>query len=223
MILELARFGDLEMQMSVRKLPLPLVRSIVAQLVLAVEYIHSKGIIHRDLKPRNVLIDSTLHVKVSDFGLSKACLPEYTHTICGTPFYMAPEVIMGYDYGPDVDWWALGIILYRLCLDSHPFGRGSSDPLVIYDSILRDQLIFPDSCSLPLIDLISRLLTRDPESRIKVSSLKSHPWFTGVNWETLHVDLVPDGFDFKCSSTYHNDGSSDEEINASQQALFEGF
>lgn len=95
-------------------------RFYISEIFLAIEHLHSKGIIYRDLKPENVLLDLQGHVKLTDFGLSKVGV-DRTHTICGTPEYIAPEIIMRYGYGKAIDYWSLGALLYEMVSGAPPF------------------------------------------------------------------------------------------------------
>jgi microtubule-associated serine/threonine kinase len=124
-------------------------RRYIAETVLAVEYIHEYGIIHRDLKPDNLVLGRTGHIKLTDFGLSKIGLMNRTtmietsapkpkeQQVLGTPDYIAPEVILGQGYGPAVDWWSLGVILYEFLLGYPPF-QGDSVQEIFRNAVQED-------------------------------------------------------------------------------------
>ena len=104
------------------------------------EYLHSKNIIYRDLKPENILIDDEGYLKLTDFGFAKYCETR-TYTLCGTPEYLAPEVLLNKGHGKPVDWWTLGILTYEMIAGIDPFN--DDDPMAIYQKILKGKIKFP--------------------------------------------------------------------------------
>ncbi|CAH1964952.1 unnamed protein product [Acanthoscelides obtectus] len=160
------------------------VKFLFHQIVLAVEYLHKQGITHRDLKPENVLLateETETLVKVSDFGLSKITEEEdIMNTVCGTYYYMAPEVIgvRNPQYNKQVDVWSLGVILYYLLSGSLPFK--SSDKKELNRLIVSGQYQMFDTCwqgvSRAARDLVQRMLTVKPQSRITIAEILKHPW-----------------------------------------------
>nr|CAI5870276.1 unnamed protein product [Callosobruchus analis] len=160
------------------------VKFLFHQIVLAVEYLHKQGITHRDLKPENVLLateESETLVKVSDFGLSKITEEEdVMNTVCGTYYYMAPEVIGAHNpqYNKQVDVWSLGVILYYMLSGSLPFK--SSDKKELNRLIVSGQYQMLDTCwhsvSKGVRDLVQRMLTVVPQKRITVAEILKHPW-----------------------------------------------
>eukprot|EP00742_Colponemidia_sp_Colp-10_P003108 GILJ01003311.1.p1 GENE.GILJ01003311.1~~GILJ01003311.1.p1 ORF type:complete len:1123 (-),score=177.83 GILJ01003311.1:99-3467(-) len=168
-------------------------------LLLALNYLHERNIIYRDLKPENVMIDSQGYPKLIDFGIAKKTNGR-TYTIIGTPQYMAPEVILGKGYTKAVDIWALGICLYEFICGPLPFGEDFTDPMEIFQSILKGQLSFPDYVDDAVaIDLISRCLTPSPELRIGcrmqgIKELLDHPYFSGIDFNDLLTRNVPAPF-----------------------------
>jgi protein kinase A len=158
-----------------------------AELVLAFEYMHSKDIIYRDLKPENLLLDSKGHVKITDFGFAKK-VPERTFTLCGTPEYLAPEVIQSKGHGKAVDWWTMGILLYEFIAGYPPFYDES--PFRIYEKILEGKVKFPNWFDSRARDLVKGMLMTDHTKRLGtlkngVADIKNHPYFHGANWEKL--------------------------------------
>eukprot|EP01060_Flectonema_neradi_P006248 TRINITY_DN1418_c0_g3_i2.p1 TRINITY_DN1418_c0_g3~~TRINITY_DN1418_c0_g3_i2.p1 ORF type:complete len:369 (+),score=72.61 TRINITY_DN1418_c0_g3_i2:117-1109(+) len=158
-----------------------------AELVLVFEYIHNKDIIYRDLKPENLLLDGKGHVKITDFGFAKR-VPERTFTLCGTPEYLAPEVIQSKGHGKAVDWWAMGILLYEFNAGYPPFFDDS--PFRIYEKILEGRVQFPNWFDSRAKDLIRQLLQIDHTKRLGTlkggsQDVKTHPYFKGANWEKL--------------------------------------
>ncbi|MEW5318671.1 MAG: hypothetical protein WDW38_009876 [Sanguina aurantia] len=163
-------------------------RFYVAQVVLALEHLHSKGIAYRDLKPENLLIAKDGYVKLADFGFAKT-VHTRTFTVCGTPDYLAPEVIKGQGHSTFVDWWSLGCVVHEMLSGFPPFYTGES--LATYKKIMAMAYEFPPSFSSHAKDLISKLLTPDPNSRLGcgprgVKEIKEHTWFKGLVWDYVH-------------------------------------
>jgi len=131
-------------------------RFFAAEIVLVIEYLHRKNIVYRDLKPENILLDKRGHIKITDFGFAKE-IADKTFTLCGTPEYLAPEVIKGKGYSFEVDWWALGILIFEMLAGYPPFY--DENPFGIYEKILLGRLVFPSHFDSPSRDLIKRLLS----------------------------------------------------------------
>jgi len=165
------------------------VKFYAAEITLALEHLHSIGVIYRDLKPENVLLDSTGHIRLTDFGLSKQGevsregLRLRTKTFCGTPEYLAPEVLAGQDYGPEIDWWSLGNIMFELYTGVPPFYCKNQNEM--YNRIMHESPIYPEEISTILKDLMTKLLERDPRQRLNGSGVKKHPFFKGIKWNKL--------------------------------------
>ena len=160
----------------------------ILELVLAIEFLHKNNMVYRDLKPENILLDSKGHVKLTDFGLSKILDEESdkAFTICGTPQYLAPEVLLKKGYDKAVDWWSLGCVMYEMLSGKLPFAikRGIKLSTKIYEKGVE----FPKNMNNDAKDLIQKLLVVDPKDRLGEGpdgseKIKSHPFFKGVNWK----------------------------------------
>ncbi|KAJ2416857.1 hypothetical protein GGI10_000634 [Coemansia sp. RSA 2530] len=171
-----------------------------AELVLALSHLHKLGIVFRDTKPENILLDKRGHLVLTDFGLSKTALGEdgRTNTFCGTPSYMAPEVLnAATSYEFSVDWWSLGILLYEMLTGAVPF-KGKA-PAQVAKNIAKTKVNYPPYMTPDARDLIIRLLRKKPEQRLGygakgLEKIKKHRFFRKVDWERLerdHDSLTP--------------------------------
>jgi len=168
-----------------RRFPEPQALFYAAEILLALEYLHSLNIIYRDLKPENVLLDADGHASLTDFGLSKF-VEKTTNTFCGTPEYLAPEVLRKQQYGVAVDWWCFGSVIYEILVGLPPFYCRDFNEM--YRRILSQPVRFPPHVSENARDLIKKLLERDPKKRLGVggaNEIKSHPFFSSIDWEKL--------------------------------------
>eukprot|EP01096_Ripella_sp_DP13-Kostka_P013865 TRINITY_DN610_c0_g1_i1.p1 TRINITY_DN610_c0_g1~~TRINITY_DN610_c0_g1_i1.p1 ORF type:complete len:494 (+),score=244.84 TRINITY_DN610_c0_g1_i1:44-1483(+) len=214
-------------------------RFYCAEIVLGLEYLHNSGVLYRDLKPENLLLTDDGHICMTDFGISKEGLvsdDDRTATFCGTPEYLAPEVLEGNGYGKAVDWWSFGTLMFEMLTGLPPFY--SEDVQQMYQKIMTARLQIPKTVSDEAKDLLEKLLIRDPEQRLtEPPMIKKHPWFAGIDWEALvqkevtppfippvsgkedtsQVDPVFTGEDHNLSVT------NTTEINTADQKSFVGF
>ncbi|OCF58770.1 AGC/AKT protein kinase [Kwoniella mangroviensis CBS 10435] len=155
-------------------------RFYAAELLLALEHLHGFNVIYRDLKPENILLDYSGNIALCDFGLCKLNMSasDTTNTFCGTPEYLAPELLSGHGYTKCVDWWTLGVLLYEMLTGLPPFYDENTNEM--YRKILSDPLRFPDSMGSEARSLLTQLLNRDPARRLGVNGaqeIKDHPFF----------------------------------------------
>lgn len=251
MVMEYVEGGDCaNLLKNIGPLPVDMARMYFAETVLALEYLHNYGIVHRDLKPDNLLITSMGHIKLTDFGLSKIGLMNMTTNlyeghiekdtrefidkqVCGTPEYIAPEVILRQGYGKPVDWWAMGIILYEFLVGCVPFFGDTPEQL--FGQVVNDDIIWPegdDALPADAQDLITRLLRQNPLERLGTAGtteVKSHSFFLGLDWNGLlrqKAEFVPQleseedtsYFDTR-SERYCHLGSDDDETNDDEASL----
>ncbi|KAK1240673.1 hypothetical protein MKX07_006106 [Trichoderma sp. CBMAI-0711] len=170
------------------RFPNPVAKFYAAEATLALEYLHSKNIIYRDLKPENLLLDRHGHLKITDFGFAKR-VPDKTWTLCGTPDYLAPEVVSNKGYNKSVDWWSLGILIYEMLCGYTPFWDSGS-PMRIYENILKGKVKYPAYINPDAQNLLERLITADLTKRLGnlfggSQDVKNHPWFAEVTWDRL--------------------------------------
>lgn len=189
MLLEFAPGGELfHFLRRAGRLSLDAARFYIAELVLAIEYLHQHDVVYRDLKPENLLLDKDGHLKLADFGFAKV-VPNLTYTLCGTPEYLAPEIILGRGYGRSVDWWALGILLFEMLTGNPPFN--GETPTAIYEKTLKGKVYYPSFLTQPTIEFVSGLLLLDPSRRLGCSErgaleVKQMEFFADINWEAVY-------------------------------------
>lgn len=158
-----------------------------SSVVTVFEQLHQKLIVYRDLKPENLILDDKGFLKVCDFGLAKV-VTDRTWTLCGTPDYLAPEIILSKGHNKAVDYWALGILIYEMCAGFVPYY--SDDPMEVYQLILAGDLKFPSHFSRAAMDLVTKLLTQNQVKRIGmmkngIKDIFKHKWFAGYDWTAL--------------------------------------
>merc|ERR1712048_50063 len=183
-------------------------------------YLHENRIVYRDLKPENLLIAKNGYLKLSDFGFAKRLVnTDKTFTLCGTPEYIAPEILQNKGHGFSVDWWALGILIYEMFLSHPPYVH--DNPMMIYRGILSGKVEYPDSLLPKARDFIGRLLVLDYSKRLGCGKegapeVQRHAFFKGVGWNQVlrmnvrapYLPTVDDAAD-----TQHFDQYSDESDN----------
>lgn len=170
-----------------RYFPEKTARFYSACVIEGFEYMHSKDIIYRDLKPENLVLDLDGYLKIADFGFAKL-VKDKTFTLCGTPDYLAPEIVTGQGHGKGVDWWTLGVLIYEMLASVSPFY--ASDPLMMYRNIVRGKYKTPKYFSEEVADLVQKLLCRRATKRLGVinggtEAIKNHPWYRGIDWTAM--------------------------------------
>lgn len=173
-----------------------------SQVALAIEYLHHCEIVHRDIKPENILMNTNGYLQLCDFGFCKL-IKKKTWTLCGTPEYLAPEVIMSKGYSFAVDWWALGVLIYEMEAGHPPFF--ASDPNKLYEKVLEGQYKCPDNMNTDCKSLLKGLLQVDPSKRLgslkgAVYDIKCHPWFSDICWQSILHQRVEAPFVPICNS-----------------------
>ncbi|XP_035257725.1 protein kinase C theta type-like isoform X1 [Anguilla anguilla] len=166
-----------------------------AEIICGLQFLHSKGIIYRDLKLDNILLDIDGHIKIADFGMCKENMTGdiKTSTFCGTPDYIAPEILLGQKYGTSVDWWSFGVLLYEMLIGQSPFHGHDEEEL--FQSIRTDDPFYPRWLSKDSRDILIKLFVREPERRLGVKgNVRQHLFFREVDWTALENRQVDPPF-----------------------------
>ncbi|XP_023491713.1 protein kinase C zeta type isoform X1 [Equus quagga] len=251
LVIEYVNGGDLMFHMQrQRKLPEEHARFYAAEICIALNFLHERGIIYRDLKLDNVLLDADGHIKLTDYGMCKEGLGpgDTTSTFCGTPNYIAPEILRGEEYGFSVDWWALGVLMFEMMAGRSPFDIITDNPDMntedyLFQVILEKPIRIPRFLSVKASHVLKGFLNKDPKERLGCrpqtgfSDIKSHAFFRSIDWDLLEKkqalppfqpqitdDYGLDNFDTQFTSEPVQLTPDDEDvIKRIDQSEFEGF
>jgi len=234
MLMELALGGELFTLLS-RRAPLPdnHAKFYTAQVVSIFSYMQSLKVIYRDLKPENLLLDEKGYLKIVDFGFAKI-LHDRTWTLCGTPEYLAPEIILNKGHGYGADWWCVGILAFECLRGTTPFI--ANDPMDGYRKIIKCRVLWPPNMASLTKDFIDRLLCVDPTHRLGClkggsADVRRHPWFQGISFNKLEDKAIPAPYVPKIKSPtddsnfdkYEDEGKVNYPGENFPKAMFEAF
>uniref|UniRef100_A0A8C7MCS9 Protein kinase C n=1 Tax=Oncorhynchus kisutch TaxID=8019 RepID=A0A8C7MCS9_ONCKI len=201
-VMEYVNGGDLMFQIQrSRKFDEARSRFYAAEVTSALMFLHQHGVIYRDLKLDNILLDAHGHCKLADFGMCKEGILNgvTTTTFCGTPDYIAPEILQELEYGPSVDWWALGVLMYEMMAGQPPFEADNEDDL--FESILHDDVLYPVWLSKEAVSILKAFMTKSPNKRLGCvitqgleEAIKVHPFFKEIDWVLLEQKRVKPPF-----------------------------
>ncbi|XP_015231389.1 PREDICTED: protein kinase C epsilon type [Cyprinodon variegatus] len=201
-VMEYVNGGDLMFQIQrSRKFDEPRSRFYAAEVTSALMFLHRNGVIYRDLKLDNILLDAEGHCKLADFGMCKEGINNgvTTTTFCGTPDYIAPEILQELEYGASVDWWALGVLMYEMMAGQPPFEADNEDDL--FESILHDDVLYPVWLSKEAVSILRAFMTKNPAKRLGCmvsqgceEAIKTHPFFREIDWVLLEQRKVKPPF-----------------------------
>ncbi|KAK7148208.1 hypothetical protein R3I93_012508 [Phoxinus phoxinus] len=201
-VMEYVNGGDLMFQIQrSRKFDEARSRFYAAEVTSALMFLHQNGVIYRDLKLDNILLDAEGHCKLADFGMCKEGILDgiTTTTFCGTPDYIAPEILQELEYGPSVDWWALGVLMYEMMAGQPPFEADNEDDL--FESILHDDVLYPVWLSKEAVSILKAFMTKSPSKRLGCvesqgleEAIKVHPFFKEIDWVLLETRKIKPPF-----------------------------
>nr|XP_057904093.1 serine/threonine-protein kinase N1 isoform X3 [Doryrhamphus excisus] len=222
-VMEYTAGGDLMMHIHTDVFTEPRAVFYAACVVLGLQFLHDHKIVYRDLKLDNLLLDTDGYVKIADFGLCKEGMGygDRTSTFCGTPEFLAPEVLTDTSYTRAVDWWGLGVLIYEMLVGESPFP--GDDEEEVFDSIVNDEVRYPRFLSTEAIGIMRRLLRRNPERRLgsgekDAEEVKKQPFFRNMDWEALLQRKVPPPF-VPSIGGKEDVSNFDEEFTTEQPAL----
>ena len=204
-VMEFVSGGDLMFQIQrSRKFSEQRSKYYGAEIILALMFLHKNFILYRDLKLDNILLAQNGHIKIADFGMCKNIRHKLASTFCGTPDYIAPEILKEQDYGGAVDWWSFGVLLYEMLSGQPPFEADNEDEL--FESIICDEVLYPAWMTNDAVAICDQFLTKNPEDRLggnigpnfdsngKVTNrwdltpeyrIQTHPFFKDIDWERI--------------------------------------
>lgn len=201
-VMEYVNGGDLMFQIQrARKFDENRARFYSAEVTLALQFLHKHGVIYRDLKLDNILLDAEGHCKIADFGMCKEGIKDgvTTTTFCGTPDYIAPEILQELDYGASVDWWALGVLMYEMMAGQPPFEADNEDDL--FESILHDDVLYPVWLSKEAVSVLKGFMQKKVSKRLGCvaahggeEAIKHHAFFRDIKWKDLEERKVKPPF-----------------------------
>ncbi|QPG73635.1 hypothetical protein FOA43_000947 [Brettanomyces nanus] len=240
-VMEYIAGGDLMWHVQQKRFTQKRAQFYAAEVLLALKFLHQNGVIYRDLKLDNILLASDGHIKLADYGLCKEKMwaGTKTSTFCGTPELMAPEILKEQGYDKAVDWWAFGVLLYQMLLTKSPF-RGEDEDEV-FNSILTDEPLYPINMAKEAVDILQRLLTRDPTKRLGAGThdaedIMKHPYFANINWDEIYrrqmiPPYVPEIRDPRAPACFDEEFTSQAAkltpvnsiLSPSMQEMFRGF
>ncbi|CAK8695139.1 protein kinase C-like 1B [Clavelina lepadiformis] len=207
-IMEYVNGGDLMFQIQKsRKFSEERSRFYAAEVILALMFLHKHGIVYRDIKLDNILLDEEGHCKLADFGMCKEGVKDgrLATTFCGTPDYIAPEILQELDYGVSVDWWALGVLMYEMLAGQPPFEADNEDDL--FESIMNDDVLYPVWLTKNAVNVIEMFMTKNPAKRLGCgpggeTAIMDHEFFASVDWKALEARQVTPPFKPSVKSPY---------------------
>lgn len=233
--------GDLMLHIQKEQFGKQRAKFYAAEVCLALKYFHENGIIYRDLKLDNILLGTDGHIKIADYGLCKEEMwpGQTTTTFCGTPEFMAPEILAEQRYGKAVDWWAFGVLIYQMLLGQSPFRGEDEDE--IFDAILSDEPLYPMHMPRDSVHILQKLLTREPDKRLGCGptdalEIMKHPFFADINWDDIYHKRIKPAFvpnlkDATDTSNFDDEFTKEQPkltpvpsvLSPAMQELFRGF